>query len=135
MVDSYRIGDRRTPAFESAVHLAFGQIMLSEGDFRGAARCLRRARDEWREVGAPYETAQARLLLGLSYRRAGDEDSALSELEAALATFKRLGAKLAEERVKELLAGWRPAAPSSSATSSTRRSSWRRSAPRSGKGC
>ncbi|MDQ4071323.1 MAG: hypothetical protein M3088_00405, partial [Actinomycetota bacterium] len=103
VVDSYRIGDRRTPAFDSAVHLAFGQIMLSEGDFRGAARCLRRARDEWREVGAPYETAQARLLLGISYRRAGDEDSAVSELEAALATFERLGAKLAEERVKELL--------------------------------
>ena len=103
LVDSYKIGDRRTPAFDSAVHLAFGQIMLAEGDSRGAARCLRRARDEWREVGAPYETAQARTLLGVAYRRAGDEDSAVSELEAAVATFERLGAKLDEERVKELL--------------------------------
>lgn len=103
VVDSYRIGDRRTPAFDAAVHFASGQIMLAEGDSRGAARCLRRARDEWREVGAPYETAQARMLLGVAYRRAGDEDSATSELEAAVSTFERLGAKLDEERVKELL--------------------------------
>lgn len=103
VVDSYKIGDRRTPAFDSTVHFASGQIMLAEGDPRSAARCLRRARDEWREVGAPYETAQARMLLGVAYRRVGDEDSATSELEAALATFERLGAKLDEERVKELL--------------------------------
>lgn len=45
LVDSYKIGDRRTPAFDSAVHFASGQIMLAEGDYRGAARCLRRARD------------------------------------------------------------------------------------------
>lgn len=103
VVDAYKIGERRTPAFDAAAHFASGQIMLAEGDFRGAARCLRRARDEWREVGAPYEMAQARMLLGISYRRAGDEDSALSELEAALATVERLGAKLDEERVKELM--------------------------------
>ncbi len=43
------------------------------------------------------------MLLGVAYRRVGDEDSATSELEGALATFERLGAKLDEERVKELL--------------------------------
>jgi class 3 adenylate cyclase len=103
VVDAHRIGDRRTPAFDAAVQFAFGKIKLAEGDSDGAARCLRRAREEWRQVGAPYETAQARTLLGLAYRRQGDESAAVSELEAALTTFERLGARLEEERVKELL--------------------------------
>jgi len=66
-------------------------------------RCLQRSRDEWRAVGAPYETALARMLLGVAFRRSGDEHAATSELEAALATFERLGARLDEERAKELL--------------------------------
>jgi class 3 adenylate cyclase len=103
VIDAHRISDKRTPAFDAAVHLALGQIKLAEGDAEGAVRCLRRARDGWREVGAPYEIAHARMLLGLAYRRQGDEPAARSELEAALATFERLGAKLDEERVKELL--------------------------------
>ncbi len=64
---------------------------------------LKRARDDWQEVGAPYETAHARMLLGLAFRRQGNEDAATSELEAALATFERLGAKLDEESVNERL--------------------------------
>jgi class 3 adenylate cyclase len=103
IVDSYKIGDRRAPAFDAAVHLASGQIKLAEGDPDGAARCLRRARDEWQGIGAPYETAHARMLLGIAFRRQGDEHAATAELEAALATFERLGARLDEERAKELL--------------------------------
>ena len=56
-----------------------------------------------KQVGAPYETAHARMLLGLAFRRQGNEDAATSELEAALATFERLGAKLDEESVNERL--------------------------------
>lgn len=103
IVDSYKIGDRRAPAFDAAVHLASGQIKLAESDWESATRCLRRARDEWKQVGAPYETAQARMLLGIGYRRQGDEDGATAEFEAALATFERLGARLDAVRVKELL--------------------------------
>lgn len=103
IVDSYKIGDRRAPAFDAAVHLASGQIKLTESDWESATRCLRRARDEWKQVGAPYETAQARMLLGIGYRRQGDEDGATAEFEAALATFERLGARLDAVRVKELL--------------------------------
>jgi class 3 adenylate cyclase len=43
------------------------------------------------------------MLLGLAFRRQGDEHAATQELEAALATFERLGARPDEERVKELL--------------------------------
>jgi class 3 adenylate cyclase len=103
IVDSYKIGGRRAPAFDAAVHLAYGQIKLAEKDPEGAARCLQRARDEWKQVGAPYETAEARMLLGIAFRRQGDEHAATIEFEAALATFERLGARLDEERGKELL--------------------------------
>jgi class 3 adenylate cyclase len=103
IVDSYKVGGRRAPAFDASVHLAAGQIKLAEGDAEEAALCLQRARDEWQRVGAPYETAQARMLLGIAFRRQGDEHAATAELDAALAIFARLGATLDEERAKELL--------------------------------
>jgi class 3 adenylate cyclase len=103
VVDSYKIGVRRAPAFDATVHIARGRILLAEKDWEGAARCLRKARDEWQRVGAPYEAAQARMLLGTAMRRSGDEHGAVVELEGALAGFERLGAKLDEERANELL--------------------------------
>jgi class 3 adenylate cyclase len=103
IVDSYKIGDRRAIAFDATIHFADGQIKLAEKDFAGASAGLQRARDAWREVGAPYETAQARMLLGIAYRRRGDEHGGTVELEGALATFTRLGARLDEERANELL--------------------------------
>jgi class 3 adenylate cyclase len=103
IVDSYKIGARRAPAFDATVHVATGRIKLAEKDWDGAAKCLRRARDEWQRVGAPYETALARMLLGAAIRRGGDEHGATAELEGALATFERLGAKVDEARAKELL--------------------------------
>jgi class 3 adenylate cyclase len=103
IVDAYKIGGSRAPAFDAIVHIASGRIQLAEGDNVGAARCLRRARDEWQGVGAPYETAEARMLLGVAFRRQGDEHAATAELEAALSTFARLGARLDEERAKEHL--------------------------------
>jgi class 3 adenylate cyclase len=103
IVDSYKIGGRRAPAFDATVHLASGRIHLAETDTEAAIRCLKRARDEWQRVGAPYETAQARVLLGIAFRRQGDEDAATAEIDAALGTFEQLGAKLDAERAKELL--------------------------------
>jgi class 3 adenylate cyclase len=103
IVDAYKIGGRRTLAFDATVHVARGRIMIAEKDWDGAIRCLRTARDEWREVGAPYETAQARMLLGIALRRRGDAHGGESELEAALATFEKLGAVPDAARAEELL--------------------------------
>ena len=103
IVDQYKLGGRRAPAFEATVHLASGRIKLAEGDAEGAMPDLRRARDEWKEVGAPYEVAQARVMLGLAFRRSGDDHAARTELEAALSTFTRLEATLDASRVEELL--------------------------------
>jgi class 3 adenylate cyclase len=103
IVDSYKIGGRRAAAFDATVHFARGQILYAEKDWDAAIVAVKRARDEWQGVGAPYETARARALLGMVYRRSGDEHAGAIELEAALATFERLGARPDEARIKELL--------------------------------
>jgi class 3 adenylate cyclase len=103
IVDSYKIGERRAPAFDATVHAARGRIQIAEKDWEGAVQSLRKAREEWQKVGAPYETAQARMLLGTALRRRGDEQAALGELEGALAAFERLGAKIDVARANELL--------------------------------
>ena len=103
IADRYRLGDRRSPSLEGTVHLARGQIGLAEHDWQGAAAALQAARDTWDKVGAPYETAHARMLLGLVYRGEGDEDGAKEELTAAKTTFERLGAVLDLQRASELL--------------------------------
>jgi class 3 adenylate cyclase len=102
IVDSYKIGERRALAFDATAHVARGRIQLAETDWTGAAASLQRGRDEWQEVGAPYETAQARTLLALAYRRSGDDHAATTELEGALAAFERLGAAPDVAHVKEL---------------------------------
>jgi class 3 adenylate cyclase len=103
IADQYRVSDRRTPALDGAVQLSWGQIRLAERDWDGAATALRAARDIWERVGAPYEIAHARMLLGLAYRGEGDEDGAREELSAARRTFERLGAVLDLQRTAELL--------------------------------
>ena len=103
IVDAYKIGGRRAAAFEATVHFARGQILYAERDWNGAIAALKRARDEWQRVGAPYETARVRAQLGMAYRRSGDEHGGVAELEGALATFERLGGLPEASRIKEHL--------------------------------
>jgi class 3 adenylate cyclase len=103
VADQFRVGNGRTAALEGAVQLAWGQVLIAERDWAGAATALRVARETWDKVGAPYETAQARLLLGLAYRGEEDEDGAREEFIAARSAFERLGAVLDLHRAAELL--------------------------------
>ena len=103
IADRYRIDGRRTPHMEGTLQLALAQIGLAERDWDGAAKASRAARSTWEKVGAPYETAQARVLLGMAYRGEGDEQGARDEIGAAKATFGRLGAALDVQRAAELL--------------------------------
>src|SRR5215831_18681464 len=50
LVDSYKIGERRAPAFDAIVQFTLGQIKLAEKDWDGAARDLRDARDGWQQI-------------------------------------------------------------------------------------
>jgi DNA-binding NarL/FixJ family response regulator len=71
---------------------AQGAVLLAEGDTRAALDALRAACREFDELEAPYETARARVLVGLAYRTLGDEDGARMELAVARRLFERLGA-------------------------------------------
>jgi class 3 adenylate cyclase len=103
IVDSYKIGNRRAAAFDATIHFARGQILSAEKDWPAAIEELQQARDGWQGVGAPYETARARMLLGVAYTRSGDEHAGTGELEGAFATFERLGARPEAARAQELL--------------------------------
>jgi class 3 adenylate cyclase len=103
LTEMFKVGEERTPAFQATVCLAWGQIRLAEGDATNAAKELERSVGIWRELGIPYETAEAQKYLGLALRRLDDEDSATEELTAARSTFQRLGAVLDAQRISELL--------------------------------
>jgi DNA-binding NarL/FixJ family response regulator len=80
-----------------------GMVALAEEDPSTALVSLRAARATWQELGAPYETARTRVLIGLACRALADEDTAVLELEQATAMFEQLGALPDLARVEALL--------------------------------
>jgi len=82
---------------------AAGAVLLSEGDAGKAVTALRQAWSIWRDLEAPYETAQTRVLLARAYRKVGDDDAAVIELSAARDTFQKLGAVTDLEQAETLL--------------------------------
>jgi DNA-binding NarL/FixJ family response regulator len=79
-----------------------GEIRLAEGDPRAALPSLRLAESIWRDLDAPYDAARVRAARGDALRRLGDADSATLEFEAALRTFRELGAEPDVARVGRL---------------------------------
>jgi DNA-binding CsgD family transcriptional regulator len=65
---------------------------LAEGDAGGALGILRTAWTAWHELGAPYEAARIRVLIGTACRALGDDDTAEMEYDAARWVFEELGA-------------------------------------------
>jgi DNA-binding CsgD family transcriptional regulator/tetratricopeptide (TPR) repeat protein len=81
------------PLLRGAAALAHGAVFLAEGNAQASLESLRSACEEWEELEVPYETARARVLIGLAYRTLGDEDGAKMELDAAHRAFRQLGAR------------------------------------------
>jgi DNA-binding NarL/FixJ family response regulator len=94
-----------TTAVRAILESARGAVLLSEDRPADALARLRQASDRWRELDAPYETALVGVRIGEACRLLGDEEGALMELRAALATFERLGARPDASRVHLLLSG------------------------------
>jgi class 3 adenylate cyclase len=102
-----------TKAFRAMAAIARGRVLLMEGDGTTARRSLATGVQQWRELGAPYETARARVGLAAAYRMEGMEERALMELKAAGSTFGRLGAKLDARLAAESAAEMGRSAPAS----------------------
>ena len=91
------------PAFDAGLLTARGAIALSEARPDDAVPLLDRAWRKWRDIDFPYESAQARVLLGEARAASGDETTARMEFDAARAGFERLGAVFDLRSVEELL--------------------------------
>ncbi|MBI2155027.1 MAG: hypothetical protein HYU24_15200 [Candidatus Rokubacteria bacterium] len=102
-------GVYRSPALEAVAACARGLVQLATGDDAAARRSLRAGCRIWQQLEAPYEMARARTWLAAAHRAGGDPETATLELEAARASFERLGAALDAARVMEMLAGETPA--------------------------
>ncbi len=81
---------------------ALGTVILAEGDAQAALAPLRHASEVWHDLGAPYEAARVRVLIGVACRDLGDDDTATLELDAARDVFTRLGATPDVARVDSL---------------------------------
>jgi DNA-binding CsgD family transcriptional regulator len=88
--------------FEAMAAQARGALDVASGNSRAALPMLRRAGQAWQELGAPYERARVRVLVGQACRALGDDDSATLELEAARAAFLSLGAAPVLARLDQL---------------------------------
>ena len=92
-----------THAIRGAAAEARGRLSLAQGHAEEAISRLGTAWRLWQETDAPYEAARARFELGQAFLAAGDADRARRELEAARATFDRLGAAPDSARVVDSL--------------------------------
>ncbi|HSC51644.1 MAG TPA: response regulator transcription factor [Gaiellaceae bacterium] len=70
-----------------------GAVALARGEAARALPLLRRALQAWQDLGAPYEAARARVLVGLACLALDDEDGGRLELGAARTAFEELGAR------------------------------------------
>jgi class 3 adenylate cyclase len=93
----------QAPALHALAACVRGAVRVAQGNFVEALPELRRARQGWQEVDAPYEVAEVRMLIGQAFRAVGDDEAATLELKAARASFERLGARPAAELAGRLL--------------------------------
>jgi tetratricopeptide (TPR) repeat protein len=87
------------PALSAMGSLAEARASLLEGDVGKATAAAESSVRGWSEVGAPYEAAEARLVLADAYGRAGSAAAAAVEHAAAHRAFSAFGA---DGRVAEL---------------------------------
>ncbi|MEV6208234.1 AAA family ATPase [Kitasatospora sp. NPDC051914] len=87
-------------------------LLLQEAEPEAAAECFARARDRWRDIGRPYETAGAAARRGRALAGVRPEDAA-AHLGEAVDTYTRLGATGDAARCQHLLRELGLARPSS----------------------
>jgi ATP/maltotriose-dependent transcriptional regulator MalT len=95
-------GDLDAPLLRALAAQARGAVLQAEGDPAAALVVLRHAWTDWQDIGAPYEGARVRVLIGLALRDAGDREAAEMELDAARWVFQQLGARPDLARVEAL---------------------------------
>lgn len=93
-----------TESIRAAAGCARAMVQIAQGDGSAALQTARESWRLWQSLDAPFETAIARVCVGLAYRAMGDEDAASLDLVAAKNAFQKLGAVLNVQKVGDLLA-------------------------------
>ncbi len=91
-------------ALAASAALAGGRVCLAQHDAAGARRGFEAAVRQWSEIGAPYETALARMGLADALAAEGQEERASFERGVARATFERIGAAYQADRAAQACA-------------------------------
>lgn len=92
------------PGLRAVACLASARAHLATGKPSAAVGRALLAVTGWVELGAPYEEATARIVLGDAYAAAGATDRGWMEWTVALHAFERFGARRQAERVRRMLA-------------------------------
>jgi ATP/maltotriose-dependent transcriptional regulator MalT len=95
-------------ALRAMATYAAATVSLASGENENALGKAREARRLWNEVGSPYDSARARVLVARALRELGDEDSATTEFAVARRAFAEVGAAPAAHEVDKLLGRERP---------------------------
>jgi len=85
--------------------LAGARAALLEGNTSGAIQGCMDATAIWADIGAPFETAMARTLMGEAYTQAGNLDAARLEWQVAQTEFAAFGAAGWADKTRALIAG------------------------------
>lgn len=90
-------------SLEASSALASARAALITGDSEKAIHDAAAATAAWADIGAPFETAVARMVLAESRHRSGDEEGAQMDWNAAQKAFEKYGATLWAARAARLL--------------------------------
>lgn len=96
-----------------------GLVRAAEGDLRAALAALEEALEQHERLPNPFERARTLLALGETQRRARRRRAARESLQAALALFEELGARLWAEKARRELARIGGRAPAAGALTPT----------------
>jgi class 3 adenylate cyclase len=104
------VGEYEAVALHALAACVRGAVLVAQGRPDEALPELRRARQGWQEVEAPYEVAEVRVVMGMAFRAMGDDAAAVRELKTARTAFERIGARPAAELAGKLLGEIAPSA-------------------------
>jgi DNA-binding NarL/FixJ family response regulator len=91
-----------TAALDALAAQWHGAVELADGRPAQALVELRRAWRTWRNLEARYDSARARVQIGLACRALGDDDAVALEADAARETFVAIGARPDLEQLDDL---------------------------------
>ncbi len=104
---------------EASAALAGARASLVAGDLGSAVHWAKAATAAWADIGAPFEAAAARIVLGEARQLSGDTEGAHMEWRAARAGFESFGAVLKAEHAQRLIDESPPSPPPTPARAAT----------------